>query len=127
VRHAMHYGAATCRRDYHPTCDFVSQHVPELRPGRSDCWVDIQSGTDLRMQELNQRMQQLNHQRGADLLRTSYWHNAEHQQQGLYQQRHRFAPHFSSMIDHTNTLGSWTTRAPQYDMNYPRSGVVAWN
>jgi len=144
IRHKAHHGAATCRRDYHSqlTSDLAPQHGSDLRPGTcardlpaprtTDYWqLDFQA-TELRMQELNHRMQQLNQQRGADLLRTSCWHNTEHQQHGIYQQRHRFAAQrpstmSTSIFDHTNTLTSWTSRAPQYDMNYPRSSVVAWS
>jgi len=143
LRHMAHHGAATCRRHYHSqlNCDWAPQPVPELRPGacardlpatqtslsrNADYWQLDHSATDLRMQELNHRMQQLNQQRGADLLRTSCWHS-EHQQQGVYQQRQRFAAHRTSMFDHTNPMASWTARAPQYDMNYPRSNLVAWS
>jgi len=121
------YGAAaTCRRDYHSQlsnsqlhCDWAPQPVPDLRPGAcgrdfppsrtGDYWIEHHRMAELRMQELKQ-------QRNANFLRTS-WLNAEHQQQSRHQQ----------WTTRTPAMPSWTTRAPQYDMHYPRSGVIAWS
>jgi len=153
VRHMPQHGAATCRRDYHSqlsssqlNCDWGPQHVPELRPGasaRDYATGAIRHGNDfsqldLRLTEL--RMQELNQQRGVDLMRTSCWHNnvfnaEHHQQQAVYQHRHRIAAQHhhpavgAQAYDHHGAMHSWTTRALQHDANYqyPRSGVVAWN
>lgn len=132
VRHNSHvkHGATTCRRDYHGSqlnCDRAPQHVPELRPGATrapDLWQ-----LDLRLNEL--RRQDLSHQRAPEHHKSSSWQNADHQQLNSYQHRHQVAaPRHSvtqsAYLDHAGPAPSWTTRVPQLDLNWPRSGVVAW-